>query len=295
MLRSFFTYSPSKTNPPPEVPKEDPPDHHADLKLSEPYRTARRSLVAVCAVCLAWATAQFSFKELKIDSLGITVDLKSASVPVLLGVGLIYFAARWTIEFAMMPRDVRRWSLAQFDFRAVSIICRLSLLTLTAGALDRSLRSVVAIILALFGLAAVTCILTALLMFVTTPIRMWARSRANRISAASAVAEGEWWAGLFAISLTVAGTIGFGVASYYYDALRLAIWPVPPKPLALCIFLITLNVIFLSHWLVRAQMERLFAKVPDYYTERMADGSLKVVYRCGGSTLYRPNNPSAPR
>ena len=297
MLRSFFSYVPVSSGPPPEAPKVEAPDPHAALKLSDPFRAARRALVAFCAVCLAWATAQFSFKELKIDSLGITVDLKSASVPLLLGVGLIYLTARWVMEFAMMPREVRRWRLAQFDFRAVSLVSRISLLAITAGALDRSLRSVAAVVVLLFALAGVTSVLSVLLMFVTTPVRMWARSRAKRISAANAALEGIVWAGVFAVAFTVIGTIGLGMASYYYEPLRLAIWPLPPNPFALGIFLLTLNAIFLSYWLLRPPMKRLFAEPPPYYTERMDDGSLKVFHQSGTTVTYpaRDSTPSAPQ
>lgn len=244
MLRSFFSYVPSE--PFPEVPEIEPPDPNHGRELSESFRTARRSLVAVCAVSLAWSTAQFSFAEVSIDAAGMTVDLGNASIPLLLGMGVVYLTGRWGLEFAMMPRHVRRWPLAQLDFQVVSVAARFSLLALTAGALDRSLRSVAAVGILLAALALVSGLLSVALMFVTMPIRMRARERANATSAARASGEALVWAVVFAVCLTVAGTIAFGIASYRYGPLRLAIWPVPPHPVAVSMFVVTLIVMFLS-------------------------------------------------
>ena len=275
MLRSFFSYVPSE--PFPEVPEVEPPDPNTGRELSESFRGARRSLIALCAVSLAWSTAQFSFGEVSIDAAGITVDLKNASIPLLLGMGLGYLTWRWVVEYAMMPRQVRRWPLAQLDFRVVSVVARFSLLALTAGALDRSLRSVGIVAGLLVALAVVVSLLSVILMFtVTTPIRMWARRRADRDSAASAVEEGIVWAVVFGVFLTVAGTIALGIASYRYEPLRLAIWPVPPHPVAVGVFMFTLISTFLSYWLIKPVTSHLFAERPNYWTERMDDGSLRV-------------------
>jgi len=277
MLRSFFSYVPSERFP--EVPEIEPPDPNANRDLSESFRTARRSLVALCAVSLAWSTAQFSFGEVNIDAAGITVDLKNASIPFLLGMGLVYLTCRWAFEFAMMPRHVRRWPLARLDFRVVSVVARFSLLALTAAALDRSLRSVVIGAVLLAALAVALILVSSVLMFfVTMPIRMWARQRANKISAASAVEEGIVWGLVFGVCLTVAGVIVFAVASYRYEPLRVALWPVPPHPVALSVFMFTLIATFLSYWLLRPVTTRLFAERPRYRTERTEEGRLRVTF-----------------
>jgi lysylphosphatidylglycerol synthetase-like protein (DUF2156 family) len=275
MLRRFFSYVPSE--PFPEAPEVESPDPNTDRELPDSFRSARRSLVALCAVSLAWSTAQFSLGEVSIDAAGITVDLKNASIPLLLGMGLVYLIWRWMVEYAMMPRHVRRWPLAQLDFRVVSVVARFSLLALTAAALDRSLRSVGIVALLLAALALVVSLLSVVLMFtVTMPIRMWARERANRVSAASAVEEGIVWSVVFGVCLTVAGTVALGIASYRYEPLRLAIWPVPPHPVAVGIFMFTLIATFLSYWLMRPLTSRLFAERPNYWTERTDGGGLRV-------------------
>lgn len=277
MLRSFFYYVPSE--PWPEAPASEPPDPNADRALPEPYRASRRSLVALCAVCLAWSAAQFGLSQFKIDAAGLTVDLHNASVPLLLGTALVYLTARWMLEYAMMPRHVRRWPLAQLDFRGVYVVSRFSILAVSAGALDRSVRSVLAITAILASLAVATALLTALMMFITVPIRMRARRRADRPSAARAAMEGLTWALLFAIVLTVSGTVALAVAGYRYTPLRTALGATPPNPIAFSLFVLTLAAVFLSHWLSRPIVSRLFAERPGYTTRRDEDGHL--IYTLG--------------
>src|SRR5438128_2973701 len=130
MLRWFFSYV--SPDPLPEVPEEEPPDPNAERALSEAYRTARRHLVAVSAICLAWSAAQFTVPKFSIEAVGITLDLQNGSLPLLLGLALMYLTTRWLLEYAMMPRLVRRWPLAKLDFRVVSIVSRCSFLALAA-------------------------------------------------------------------------------------------------------------------------------------------------------------------
>lgn len=274
LLRHFFTYVPPE--PPPELPETEPPDPNLDRSLSEPYRAARRSLVAVCALCIAWGTAQFSLADLSLSAVGLSINLKNASVPLLLGVALVYFAARWASEFAMMTRHVRRWPLAQLDFRIVAILARVSLLALGAGALDRSSRTLATIAMVVVGLVVSVSVLTVLLMFVTMPVRMWARGRAGRGSAANAAIEAMFWAGFFAVCLTAAGTIVTALISYRNPAWRSLFWRESPDPLALAIFALLVVVVFLSHWLLRPLMKALFAERPSYRTERSPDGNMII-------------------
>ena len=275
-LRYFFSYVPSGL--PPEVPAVEPPDPNADRSLSEPFRTARRNLVALCAVSVAWSTAQFSLADLHFAAAGLSVNLKDASVPFLLAVGLAYLTARWVFEFAMMPRHVRRWPLAQLDFRVVSIVARFSLLAITAGALDRSFRSVTIVVVLLASLAILSRVLVRPLMRVTIRVRLRARKRAHTLSAANAAFEALVWAGLFAVCLSVAGTVAIAVASYRYQPLRNLLWPVPPHPVAFAGFIFSVVLIFVSRWLLRPVIGPLFAKRPGYYTWRDAEGSLCMRY-----------------
>jgi hypothetical protein len=155
------------------------------------------------------------------------------------------------------------------------------LLAIAAGALDRSLWTILRMLAALALLAVVSAVLSVLLMFVTMPIRMWARQRAKRVSAANAAFEALFWAGLFAVMIAVVGMIVLGIACYRYAPLGNLIWPQPPNPFALGIFVFVLIAVFLSHWLLRPLTSRLFAERPGYYTERDEAGNL-VVHYCVG-------------
>lgn len=274
LLRSFFSHVPEEI---PEVPKEESPDPNADRELGDSYRAARRSLVAVCALGLGWSTAQFTPADLQLDVGGVSMDFGSASVPVIIAASLLYLTARWIFEFAMMPRLVRRWPLAQLDFRFVLAIARFSLLAVAAGALERSIKMIVLLVTLLGVLTVVSFLLSLLLMFLTVPVRMWARSRAQRISAANAVIEGIVWAAAFSICLTMLSIIAVGIGSYY-EPLRSAFWGTPPDPIALGLFLTALVGFFLSHWLLRPIIRQVFAERPAYYTERGADGTLRVTF-----------------
>jgi hypothetical protein len=275
-FRYLFSYV--APEPLPQVPEEEQPDPNAERVLNDSFRAARRNLVALCGICIAWASAQLTVKDLAFDAGGLSVDLSNATVPILLGAALFYLTAQWVLEFAMMPRNVRRWRLAQLDFRLVSVVMRFALLAVAAGALNRSLRTVILLLVGLLGLAMISGFLFIILMFVTTPVRMWARSRAGRVSAANAVIEGEAWAVFFAILLTAGLVVGCGIASYCYMPLRNAFWPEPPSPIALSMFVAALVSVFLSHWFLRPVFARLFAERPPYRTKKREDGKTVVTF-----------------
>lgn len=274
-LKYFFSYVPSE--PWPENPEEEPTDPNLDLTLPEPVRAARRNLVAVSGIAIAWATAQFTTTTSKIEIAGVSVDFNIGSIPIFLAVAILYLMFRWGMEFAMMPRTLRRWPLAQMDFRIVGWISRFALVAVAAGAVDRSIWTIMKIMSSLGMLALASLILSIILMFVTMPIRMWARHRAKAHSAANAAFEALFWAGLFAVLISIASFIAFGIASYTHVPLRETIWKSPPDPVALSVFVFALVSVFLSHWLLRPITFKMFAERPGYTTTRLPDG--RLVYR----------------
>lgn len=275
-FKHFFFHTSSNLIP--EVPKDELPDPNLNRSLTDTVRAARRTLVIVCGLCIAWSSAQFVILEPKINIIGITFNFKNASIPIVLAIILIYMTIRWGLEFAMMSRHIRRWPLAQLDFRLLMMIVRFTFLALAAGALDRSLWTIMLVTISILLLVICTIVLTALLMLVTMPIRMWARSRAGKPSAASSSIEAMAWAIFFAICIIIISIIGLGISSYYYAPLREAIWTVPPNPVALSVFVMTLIGVFLSHWMLRPVTNRIFAERPGYYTERNSDGNLIMHY-----------------
>jgi hypothetical protein len=278
ILRRLFSDDPKDLWP--EVPKDEPPDPSAERSLPDSVRTARRNLVAACGLCLAWSSAQFALANNQIDVAGTSVDLKDTSIPLLLGILLVYLTIRWGFEFAMMPRNLRRWPLAQLDFRMVLVIARIALVAVAAGALNRSLLTVVGALGILVLLAIVSFILTLLLTFIITPLRMWSRVRMRarasekKFSAFWTVYESLILAGAFSVFLSIISITSFAIASYYFEDLQSVIWHVPPDPLALSIFVFFLIAVFLSHWLFKPIIAHLFAERPPYYTERAPDGRL---------------------
>lgn len=102
------------------------------LQISDGYRRARGTTSIFCAIALAWATAQVDFKTLSFGPAG-SVDVPSASLPLILACAIAFAITRCTIEFAMQPEGVRRWSLAQADFKLTVFLVRAAALILGAG------------------------------------------------------------------------------------------------------------------------------------------------------------------
>lgn len=274
MFRHLFSYVPSEQ--PHDEPEVEPPDPNLDRSLSDAYRSARRTLVAVCAISIAWSTAQFGLGDVNIDAAGITIDVQDASIPVLLGASILYLFGRWMHEFAMMPRTIRRWPLAQLDFRVGSVLARFSVLALAAAAMQRSLWSVVVVVLSLAGVATAATLLMLPLMMLAMFIRMRARERAGAVSAASASAEAFVWGLAFSVGFTIIGTVAFAVASYRYEPLRNWLWPTPPDGFAMATFVVTLIAMVLSNWLLIPVYRKLFAERPSYRTSRDSEGKLTL-------------------
>ncbi len=273
-LQYLFSYVPPESLP--EVPEEEPTDPAEGRVLTDTFRAARRNLIVICALCIAWASAQISVGSPSISLAGLSLDLSNATVPLVLTLSLAYLTFQWGLEFAMMSRKVRRWRLAHLDFRIVSRIVRFALLAIAAGVMQRSLATITYLVCGLFVLALISGLFSIVLIFVFMPLRMWARSKANRPSAANAAFEAVTWAAFFSVILIVAGVIAAGVAAYRYEPLRNIIWDTPPNPLAFGAFIFALVATLLSEWLLTPLFAKLFAQRPDYHTRRGEDG--RVVY-----------------
>jgi hypothetical protein len=275
ILKYFYSYV--TPEPWPENPEQEATDPNLDLSLPESVRISRRNLVAISGIAIAWATAQFNPASSKIEIAGFSVDFNIDYIPIFLAVAILYLTFRWGMEFAMMPRTLRRWSLAQLDFRIVSLISRFSLVALAAGAVDRSIWTIMKIVGALGVISLASLFLTIIFMFVTMPIRLWARQRAKAQSVAKAAYEAIVWAILFAVLVAIVSFIIFGIASYTHIPLRDLIWKSPPNPVALSLFVLTLTCVFLSRWFLRPVFYIIFAERPPYTTTRQPDG--KLVYQ----------------
>ena len=162
------------------------------MEISDAYRKARRNTAIFCGISLAWSAAQFDLTSLNIGAAG-KVDLSNASIPTILSCVIIYTTVRCTIEFMMQSNEVRRWKLAQIDYRITLNLVRVSLLTIAAATASRSLETVVGVVVAALAFMFSYFVLVMALMLLLMPLRMYIRSRQGRISAASSAMEATAW------------------------------------------------------------------------------------------------------
>ena len=261
---------------PPEHPEEEYPDPNVERALPDSVRNARRILVAVCALGCAWSLSLFNVQSFTVEALGVQLDLKQSTVPFMLELAVLYFTARWLIEFAMLPRRVRRWPMAQLDARLTLWIARAALVIVAAGAMDRDLRAIAIVVATLTAAALAIPLLEFLLgLVVFMPIRGFARKRAGaRVGSAWHVAGSLVWGQVCSIITVPLAVVGLGVFSFVDETFGRRIWATPPQPLELTLFTATVAVTIASPWLLRPVIVRLFAVRPDYSTSRTESGEV---------------------
>ena len=254
------------------------------MEITNAYRHTRRNTGILCGIGLAWSTAQFELKSLSFGPID-SVDLSSASIPLLLACGILYTMTRCTIEFAMQPVDVRRWKLAQTDFKITVYLVRFVLLFLAAGGLYRSVKMIVYLAIATLLLLVVSAFMFFVGMIILTPLRMTIRNWLGRPSAASAVAEAEGGSILITTVLLFTIIIALGAASIQYEPIR-SLWIVVPSPLAIAIFIITATIMVASIGFENTLCKKLFAyeRPPSPYDTAltlMPNGVIGVRFRGG--------------
>lgn len=248
------------------------------LQLSEGYRHARRLTSILCALALAWGAAQFELKILSLGPAG-SVDLSSASLPIILACAIAYAMTRCVIEFAMQPIDVRRWGLAQVDFKITVFLVRATALILGAGGLYRSVETILVVALFVAALLVASGLFIFLGMLALTPLMSALRKRKGlRASIASAVMEAMTWAMLVSLGLLIVLFLALGAAFLYYEPLR-ALWTVPPNVAAVVIFVLTGIAVVVSVFFEAGWSEILFAAEPPYTEELLPDGGIRRIYK----------------
>jgi len=249
------------------------------MEITDAYRHARRNTSILCGISLAWSAAQFELKSLSFGP-AESIDLSHASVPIMLACGIVYTLTRCAIEFAMQSVDVRRWRLAQIDFKITVFLVRATLLMLAAGAIYRSFKTVVyvaAIILLVFIGSRFLMILG---MFIFMPLMIYIRSRQGRYSVASRAIEAMFWSEVTAMMIVVIVLIALGVASLCYEPLR-SLWTVAPSPLAIGVFVGATIIVFFSWQFEHKWYLKLFAfRTPYTITEsKLPNGNIGVSFQ----------------
>ena len=161
-------------------------------EISSAYRNSRRNTSILCGIGIAWAAAQFEIKTISLGTLG-GVSIEGASIPILIAILCAYTMTRCTIEFMMQPKPVRRWSLAQLDYRITLYLVRFTLVVLTAGAIART-SEMVAYIAGAFLLVSVSFfLLSFVFMLIVMPVRVYIGNLFGRSSVASAAIEATFY------------------------------------------------------------------------------------------------------
>lgn len=249
------------------------------LQLTEGYRHARRLTSILCALTIAWGGAQFEFKALKFDLTG-SIDLSGASLPIILICAITYAMTRCTLEFAMQPIEVRRWSLAQVDFKITVFLVRLTALILGAGCLYRSLETVLVVALnfAVLLISSGVFIFAGMLALMPLRIRLRRRNGLRNNSPVWAIAEAEYWAVEITVVILLALYTVLGAGFLYYEPLR-ALWTVPPSVTAVAIFVLTGIAVVISVYFQIKWSQELFAYEAPYTEERLPNGRIGIVFR----------------
>ncbi len=245
------------------------------LQVSDGYRGARRLTSLVCALGLGWSAAQFEVKYLSLGPAGL--DLSNASFSLMLAGGIAYMTARCVIEFAMQPDSVRRWYLAQIDFKISLFLVRATFLMLAAGGLHRSVETIMYVAGGTLILMGGSFILIFIGTIALMPLRMFLRRRRGRVSAASSAIEALAWSEAIVVALVITLLVALGVASLRYEPL-LSLWTVPPSPIAVGIFVATVIAIIISVQIQSSWEGKLFLRSAPCTTTALPNGTIGVTF-----------------
>lgn len=165
-----------------------------DIEISDAYRSSRRNVSIFSGLALAWAAAQFETSTANLPLIG-DVALTRYSVPIMLASAIVYLMVRCTIEFMMQSLPVRRWRLAQHDYRMTLGLAAISIPLLAASGISRSMTAVALVAVMGLLLAVAFVVATFLLMMLIMPLNLFIRARrVKHPSVASAAIESTYYA-----------------------------------------------------------------------------------------------------
>jgi hypothetical protein len=246
------------------------------VEIADAYRKARRNTSIFCGISLAWSAAQFELKSLNIGNVG-KIDISGASIPIILACLIMYTMVRCTLEFMMQPNEIRRWNLAQVDYKITLNLVRISLLIIAAATASRSIETVVAVIVAALSLGLGYFVLVAILMLMIFPLRIYIRGGS---SVAARSEEALFWSMFIAAILYILFfiTLGFSAIKHvpFFDIL-------PPilRQISTIIFAITCIIISVSFFLEHIMSEKIFAFEPEeiIVETKLPDGTTRIQFK----------------
>ena len=247
------------------------------IEISDAYRASRRNVSVFSGIALAWAAAQFDITKATLPLAG-DVAVSQYSIPILLAVAIAYLMVRCTIEFMMQPVAVRRWALAQYDYRLTLVLAAISIPLLAASGISRSITTVSLVVVIGILLAVAYAVTTFLLTMIIMPIYLSIRSkRVKHPSIAGAAIVSTNYA-LALAGLFLMATIffaGFPVLSWGYRFVGLS---QPPATLTVMVFLLSCALFTIGCFLAHEFLKKVFAFQPPYTTklDKRADGTIGV-------------------
>lgn len=256
-----------------------------NVEIVDAYRKTRRNTSIFCGIAIAWSAAQFDIKTLNIGALG-KVDISGASIPIILACVIIYTMARCTLEFMMQPNEIRRWNLAQIDYRITLNLVRISFLIIAAATASRSVGTVVGVTVAALVFFSSYFLLVIALMFIIMPLRIYIRSRQGRISVASSAEEAFYWSMLIVAIFYLLFFITLGFQTIKQFPLFNLLPPIPNQ-ISTIIFAITAIIITVSFFFEGRMLENIFAFVPNQIVvkSKLPDGTTRITIK------DNPNHP----
>lgn len=177
----------------------------------------------------------------------------------------------------MQSVEVRRWRFAQADFKISIFLVRVTIVILTASGLNRSVETVLYVVLGALVVFIVSGATLFLVMMGLMPLLIYIRTRQGRWSVAARASESLFWAELIVVCVLLIILVALGVASLYYEPLQ-SLWTSPPSPLTLGFFVFTCIAVVASLYLQRIWYGKLFAIPPDFTEQRLSDGSIQRTY-----------------
>ena len=254
-------------------------EHLSTLSIGSEYRDSRRITSLFCAIGLGWSGAQFELKSLTLGLSGV-VDLTGASIPLILTCGIVYMTAKVIVGYAMQSKEVRRWHLAQVDFKIFLFLVRTTLLMLAAAGLYRSIETFIFVAggatIVVFGSWLAYGSGVFFLVPLIVAIRRCIGRPYRSASPVPYVAEASAWSELIVIVLLVALLVAFGLASIEYGPL-LPFWTETPDPFAVAVFVVTAIGVVVSYWLQDLGERKLFARPVPKLTE-LSTGTIGVSF-----------------
>jgi hypothetical protein len=249
------------------------------MEITDAYRKARRTTSIFCGISLAWSAAQLDVKSLDIGTAG-KIDLSGASIPAIFTCVIIYIMVRCTLEFMMQPNEIRRWNLAQIDYKITLNLVRLSLLVIAAATAVRSIETVIGVTVAALALIIGYFVLVLILITVLMPLRMFIRSRQGRVSAASSAIEATYWS-MFIVAICY---LLFFIALVFASIKQLPLiklLPNIPNQVSTTYFAITAILIAVSFFYEGIMQKKIFAFEPEKIVveSRLPDGTIGVAFK----------------